>query len=106
MWVLRRADADASPPRIFRLLPGSLKTVGRARRVDFTVEAAMVSRVHCRLRVDAEGQLEVEDLDSTNGTFVNERRVSRAVLVPGDRLRIGRAEFVVDLDRAGSSSPS
>jgi pSer/pThr/pTyr-binding forkhead associated (FHA) protein len=69
--------------------------MGRATRADFVVDAPLVSRIHCRLSVTREGQLEVEDLRSTNGTFVNDRRVERAVLVPGDRLRLGRAELEV-----------
>jgi pSer/pThr/pTyr-binding forkhead associated (FHA) protein len=52
--------------------------------------------VHCRLSTDARGDLSVEDLDSTNGTFVNDQRVSgRAALSPGDRLRVGRVELSV-----------
>ena len=55
-----------------------------------------MSRVHCRLHVTAEGHLAVEDLGSTNGTFVNGRRVDRATLVPGDALSAGRAELTVE----------
>jgi pSer/pThr/pTyr-binding forkhead associated (FHA) protein len=95
MWVLKTAE-DADPPFTFRILPGSIKTVGRATRADFILDAALVSRVHCRLSTDASGDLSVEDLDSTNGTFVNDQRVSgRAVLSPGDRLRVGRVELSV-----------
>lgn len=79
----------------FRVLPGSIKTVGRAVRSDFILDAAMVSRVHCRLVVSSKGDLEVEDLASTNGTFVNDRRVQKAELKTGDRLRIGRVELAV-----------
>jgi pSer/pThr/pTyr-binding forkhead associated (FHA) protein len=78
------------------MLPGPPKTLGRATRADFVVDAPLVSRVHCRLSVTDDGQLQVEDLRSTNGTFVNDRRVERAVLVAGDRLRLGRAELVVE----------
>jgi len=38
---------------------------------------------------------EVEDLDSTNGTFVNDDRVRRARLQAGDRVRVGRVELTV-----------
>jgi pSer/pThr/pTyr-binding forkhead associated (FHA) protein len=38
----------------------------------------------------------VEDLGSTNGTFVNGRRVERAALAPGDQVRLGRAELMVE----------
>ncbi len=54
----------------------------------------MVSRVHCRLTAGA-ADLEVVDLDSTNGTFVNGARVDRALLKSGDRLGVGKVEFVV-----------
>lgn len=98
MWILQCPDGGEVGPFTFRLLPGAMKTVGRAVRADFIVDAAMVSRVHCRLVSSDDGGLEVEDLGSTNGTYVNDRRVRRAVLVPGDRLRVGRVELVVSRD--------
>ena len=79
----------------FRLGPGAVKTVGRAPRADFIVDAALVSRVHCRLTAGEE-QLEVVDLSSTNGTFVNDTRVATAKLSKGDRLRVGRVELIVE----------
>jgi pSer/pThr/pTyr-binding forkhead associated (FHA) protein len=103
MWILRAAAASASERAwSFRLLPGAVKTVGRAAQADFVVEAALVSRVHCRLTSDASGMLEVEDLRSTNGTFVNDRPVKRARLAPGDRLRVGRVELMVERTRPGA----
>jgi pSer/pThr/pTyr-binding forkhead associated (FHA) protein len=54
-----------------------------------------VSRLHCRLTADRSDQLIVEDLDSTNGTIVNGRRVKRSLLRAGDRLKVGRVEFVI-----------
>ena len=79
---------------MFRLLPGSIKTVGRAPRADFVVDAPLVSRLHCRLTLQDDGVL-VEDLDSTNGTFVNGSRVQKGLLASGDVLRVGRMEFAV-----------
>lgn len=97
MWVLRSStgpDAD-TPAFVFRVRLGSTKTIGRATRVDFVVDAPLVSRVHCRLEASRSGQLEVQDLRSTNGTFVNDRRVQHALLAPGDRLRVGRVELMI-----------
>lgn len=97
MWVLRSStgpDAD-TPAFVFRVRLGSTKTIGRATRVDFVVDAPLVSRVHCRLEASRSGQLEVQDLRSTNGTFVNDRRVQHALLAPGDRLRVGRVELTI-----------
>jgi pSer/pThr/pTyr-binding forkhead associated (FHA) protein len=90
VWVLRASGlADRPEGRTFRLSDGTVKTIGRATRADFIVDAALVSRVHCRLTADKSGQLVVEDLDSTNGTLVNGRRVDSAVLSDGDRLEMG-----------------
>jgi pSer/pThr/pTyr-binding forkhead associated (FHA) protein len=90
MWVLR------SDPRLtFRVTPGSVKTIGRAPRADFIVEAGLVSRLHCRLTALPSGELEVQDLESTNGTFVNGHRVTRATLRQGDKLGVGRMELTV-----------
>jgi pSer/pThr/pTyr-binding forkhead associated (FHA) protein len=89
MWILESAEGT------FRLKPGSIKTVGRAPRADFILDVALVSRLHCRLTAAAEN-LEVVDLSSTNGTFVNDKRVDKARLKTGDRLRIGRVELRVD----------
>jgi pSer/pThr/pTyr-binding forkhead associated (FHA) protein len=93
MWMLKTVE-NAESPFAFRILPGNIKTVGRAARADFIVDAQMVSRVHCRLTAGA-AELEVLDLSSTNGTFVNGQRIDRARLRDGDRLGIGRVELVV-----------
>jgi pSer/pThr/pTyr-binding forkhead associated (FHA) protein len=94
MWVLKTA-ADAESPFTFRILPGNIKTVGRAPRADFVVDAALVSRLHCRLTAGAT-ELEVIDLESTNGTYVNGERTERAKLKTGDRLGVGRVELTVE----------
>ena len=89
MWILQSPDAT------FRLKSGAIKTVGRAPRADFILDVVLVSRLHCRLTA-GDDQLEVIDLKSTNGTFVNDKRVDKAKLAKGDRLRIGRVEMTVD----------
>jgi len=94
MWILHTPDSEAGPVT-FRVSPGSVKTVGRAPRADFILEAALVSRLHCRLEAESEALL-VVDLDSTNGTFVNDKRIDQARLSSGDRLRIGRVELTVE----------
>jgi pSer/pThr/pTyr-binding forkhead associated (FHA) protein len=95
MWVLR-TEEEAELPFTFRILPGSIKTIGRATRADFIVDAALVSRLHCRITAGAT-ELEVVDLDSTNGTYVNGERRPRATLKSGDRLGVGRVELRVEL---------
>jgi pSer/pThr/pTyr-binding forkhead associated (FHA) protein len=94
MWILQ-TDADGGDSMVFRIRAGAVKTVGRATGADFVVDAALVSRLHCRLTATDEG-LEVKDLESTNGTFVNDKRVASASLAAGDRLRVGRVELTVN----------
>ena len=94
MWILQSPGAEGDS-FIFRVQAGAVKTLGRAPRADFIVDAALVSRLHCRLTAGDE-KLEVVDLWSTNGTFVNDKRIERATLTSGDRLRVGRIEFTID----------
>jgi pSer/pThr/pTyr-binding forkhead associated (FHA) protein len=94
MWILQ-SSGNHDGSLTLRLAPGAIKTVGRAPRADFIVDAALVSRLHCRLTAAAD-TLEVEDLSSTNGTYVNDKRITRAQIGSGDRLRVGRVELTVD----------
>lgn len=95
MWTLQSFEPEDAG-LTFRLLPGTLKTMGRAPRADFVVDAALVSRVHCRFTLNQTNELELEDLGSTNGTFVNGLKVMRTQLSDGDKLTIGRVQFVVN----------
>ena len=97
MWLLRTVT-EGVPEKTFRILPGNVRTLGRAIGADFIVEAALVSRVHCRFTAMPDGGLEVRDLESTNGTFVNGTRVDTARLASGDRLQVGRVELVAVQD--------
>ena len=93
MWILRTVT-EGEPEQTFRILPGGIRTIGRAVGADFIVDAPLVSRVHCRLTSLPDGELEVRDLASTNGTYVNGSRVDSARLAPGDRIGVGRVELV------------
>jgi ABC transport system ATP-binding/permease protein len=55
-----------------------------------------VSRLHCRLTASDAG-VDVVDLDSTNGTYINDQRVQKGSLKNGDHLRVGRVAFTIDL---------
>ncbi len=97
MWILKTLDApEGAGPFTFRITPGSIKTLGRAARADFVVDAPLVSRFHCRFTVSNEGGLLLEDLESTNGTLVNDKKVERVTLTQGDRVRVGRVELGVE----------
>jgi pSer/pThr/pTyr-binding forkhead associated (FHA) protein len=56
------------------------------------LDAPLVSRLHCQLSATADA-IQVKDLDSTNGTFVNGKRVTSATLRAGDVLKVGRVDL-------------
>jgi pSer/pThr/pTyr-binding forkhead associated (FHA) protein len=94
MWILRTLSEDI-PEKTFRILPGNVRTIGRASGADFILDGALVSRVHCRLTALSGGELEVTDLESTNGTYINGQRITTATLNSGDKLKVGRLELMV-----------
>ncbi len=73
--------------------------VGRGHGVDLRLADRGVSRSHARLSVDERGEVELVDLGSTNGTFVNGERIARGSLRLGDRIRIGH-DAVLELGLA------
>ena len=93
MWILQ-TEGEEGNRMTFRVPDGAIKTVGRATGAEFILDAALVSRLHCRLTATDSG-LEVLDLDSTNGTFVNGKRVEKMLAQPGDQLKIGRVTLTV-----------
>jgi pSer/pThr/pTyr-binding forkhead associated (FHA) protein len=92
MWILE--TEAAVEPATFRMPVGAVKTIGRSPGAEFLLDAPLVSRLHCQV-LATDDALEVKDLDSTNGTFVNGRRVTSARLREGDRLKVGRVELKV-----------
>jgi len=94
MWTLESNDPSADRRVTIRLPPGSVKSIGRSPDAEFIVEAALVSRLHCEFTATAQ-TLQVKDLGSTNGTFVNGKRVAAAELHEGDRLSVGRLDLIV-----------
>src|SRR5512137_1110191 len=70
--------------------------LGRDPGCDVVIAEATVSRRHARIFWDG-NELAVEDLNSSGGTFLNGLKVQRAVVRPGDVLRLGpRSEFVIE----------
>src|SRR5271169_5301802 len=70
-------------------------TIGRAPDNDLPIDNLAVSNYHARVYVEA-GSLVLEDLNSLNGTFLNDIRVERAMLKDGDAILIGKHHIVVD----------
>lgn len=74
-------------------LSKSVSRLGRERHNDIRVDDEGVSRSHCEITRKGR-EFAIHDLGSTNGTYVNDRRVEEAVLNDGDRVSIGDTTFL------------
>jgi hypothetical protein len=88
---LRRIHAI--DPDVFHVVgPAGLK-IGRTRPADIIVAEPSVSREHCVVELAAD-KLRVMDLNSTNGTYIDNKRIGRAEILPvGAILRVGNVSF-------------
>jgi pSer/pThr/pTyr-binding forkhead associated (FHA) protein len=69
-------------------------TIGRMSECEIAIPSEEISRHHVRVQTLPEG-LMVEDLGSSNGTFINDERVHKGVLKPGDELRLDTLRFLL-----------
>ncbi len=82
--------------REFRVKGGRF-LIGRKPECDLCIPHATVSRQHAEIVVDGE-EARVRDLGSSNGTFLNDVRVQESGLQAGDRVTIGPAALVIQID--------
>lgn len=68
--------------------------IGRAAECDISVPADEMSRRHALIKPTPDG-LSVEDLGSSNGTYINNKRVQQGFLHPGDELRLDAVRFIL-----------
>src|SRR5690606_34521176 len=71
----------------FPLVEGKELFVGRSSELDMVLVEEMVSRKHARMVLRG-SRLELEDLGSTNGTFVNGEKIDKTTVGRGDRILI------------------
>src|SRR3972149_1964504 len=69
--------------------------IGRSPTNTVYVRDRNVSRVHCQLTSTERGCV-ISDLQSTNGTYVNDERIQERLLKPGDEVRIGLTNFHIE----------
>ena len=85
-----RGVSGATFGKVFPLT--GVTVIGRNPECDISIPTDEVSRRHAELRPSQDGVM-VEDLGSANGTFVNDRRVTRELLKHGDELRFDQLRF-------------
>lgn len=88
--VLEGVSAALEGRRFF-LRPGR-QTIGRGSDNDIRIDDPSVSASHAWV-INQHGHYVIMNTLSTNGTFVNDRRVHEAILKHGDHIRLGQAEF-------------
>ena len=77
--------------------------VGRLNESDIPVADSFVSRVHCGF-IYAKSQFTLKDLGSTNGTYRNGARVYECGLQTGDRIQVGNATLLFEIDTASGNA--
>ncbi len=75
----------------------NMTVIGRREDCDLRIPVGDVSRKHCRL-VRTDDGIRVEDLGSSNGTYVNGERIQECDLNPGDNVGVGPVQFIVQID--------
>ncbi|HTR43551.1 MAG TPA: FHA domain-containing protein [Pseudomonadales bacterium] len=87
---------------------GERTTIGRVEDNSFQIAEPSVSSRHCEILLQG-GEVLVKDLNSTNGTFINNEKITERVLKPGQTLRLGNIELKLEMagaPGAPASSPS
>ncbi|MBI2837435.1 MAG: FHA domain-containing protein [Acidobacteria bacterium] len=75
--------------------------IGRSRSNNIVVDDRTASSEHCRLKHDGERFL-LYDLKSTNGSFLNDRKVTQAYVKDGDTLQVGETQLMFKVQRLSS----
>ncbi len=80
-------------------------TIGRNKKNDISIDNLAVSDRHARI-YKSKGAYVMEDLDSTNGTIVNGRRIKQITLRGGLQVEIGKHILLIEMNGADKTSPA
>src|SRR5437879_13010738 len=102
MWLTRRDRGDEAVEVV-----GDEFVIGRDDDCDLVVDDPKASRRHAALKALPDGRAELRDLGTTNGTFVDERRIDAPVtLEGGETIRVGRTELRTSKAAPGKGAPT
>lgn len=98
MRVVVEASAGPRTGGRWLLRPGDKLSFGRTERSDIMIgEDTILSSLHFRVIVE-QGVCVIEDLQSTNGTWIGEQKIAKAELIDGDEVVAGKSRFVFRID--------
>jgi pSer/pThr/pTyr-binding forkhead associated (FHA) protein len=80
-------------------------TIGRVEDNTFQIADASVSSHHCEVLLRG-GEVLIRDLNSTNGSYINDAQITESVLKPGQKLRLGQIELKLETEGSVSAAPS
>ena len=103
-WVLRFISGKYQGGE-YQVAPDKQVIVGRSSDLDMVLVEDMVSRRHAKIALQGEA-VWIEDLGSTNGTFVNGEKIKKAKLKEGDRLLIGTSILKLMTRESAAASPA
>jgi hypothetical protein len=95
MLVVRKGKNLGQTFSLNRAFPVS---IGRSRVNEIRLDDITISSQHCRI-IPENGKHVLYDLSSTNGTFLNDKKVNRSVLKEGDTIRIGETQFLFKIEQ-------
>ncbi len=104
--------ARTSAPKAFLILPdqhsftlhGKMIQIGRKKENDLIIEHPSISRNHAQIRL-IRGSYVLFDLGSTGGTRVNDQKIDKAVLKPGDVITLADYAFIYGEEGDGKTTP-
>jgi pSer/pThr/pTyr-binding forkhead associated (FHA) protein len=79
-------------------------TIGRNPGNDIHIDNLGVSKQHARISKQ-DGAYVIEDLNSTNGTFINNKRIAKAILNDSDEVHIGKHSLKISVQPQSKASP-
>ena len=107
-FLLQRVEDESSVTRGFtrtsqmKHVPGDTLLIGRGAAAHLRLDETSISLEHARIGPAADGGLEIVDLGSVTGTYVNGKRVDRAPLQQGDWVEIGRHRLSFGIEGPGA----
>jgi len=77
-------------------------TIGRVEDNNFQIAEPSISSHHCEVLLQG-NEVKIRDLNSTNGTFINDQQITEAVLTPGQTFRLGKVEIRLESAAAAAA---